>query len=180
MNKRLYLLVAAVALASMVLAACGPAAATEAPATAPAAPAATQPPAATAGPTACAPAQANWDPTSANVGAKGMTIAYEQEPDQATGEFSNMSFAVWIYQMFGAGPGKWDDKNNLIPYLASEIPSTQNGDISADGTTVTWKLKPCIFWSDGQPITSEDIKFTWQAMMDKANNPIRLLACSAT
>lgn len=172
MNKKLYLLVAAVALASMVLAACGGPAATEAPATAPAAPAATTGPAVTAGPTACAPAQANWDPTTANTGSKGITIGYEQEPDQATGQFSNMSFTAWIYQMFGFGPGKWDDKNNLVAYGAAEVPSNANGDLSADGLTLTWKLKPCIFWSDGQPITSDDIKYTWQAMTDKANNPI--------
>ncbi len=171
MNKKLYVLVAALALASMVLAACGtPATATEAPTSA--APAATQPPAATAGPTACAPAKMGWDPTTADTGSKGITIAYEQEPDQATGEYSNMSFAIWLYQMFGIGPGKWDDKGNLIPYVASEIPSTANGDVSADGMTLTWKLKPCIFWSDGQPITSDDIKFTWQSQMDKGNNPI--------
>ena len=173
MNKKLYVLVAALAAASMVLAACGtPATATEAPTTAPAAPAATTVPGATAAPTACAPAKMGWDPTTADTGSKGITIAYEQEPDQATGEYSNMSFTAWIYQMFGLGPGKWDDKNNLVAYAASEIPSTDNGDISADGLTLTWKLKPCIFWSDGQPITSQDIKFTWQSMSDKANNPI--------
>jgi peptide/nickel transport system substrate-binding protein len=83
-----------------------------------------------------------------------------------------MSFAEWIYQMYGLGTGKWDDKNNLVPYAAAEIPSADNGDLAADGTSVTWKLKPCIFWSDGEPITSKDIEFTWKAYMDTANNPI--------
>ena len=157
----------------MVLAACGtPATATEAPTTAPVAPAATTAPGATAAPTACAPAKMGWDPTTADTGSKGITIAFEQEPDQAVALYSNMSFAAWIWQMYGVGPGKWDDKNQLVPYAAAEIPSSSNGDISADGKTVTWKLKPCIFWSDGQPITSKDILFTWQSEMDKANNPI--------
>jgi peptide/nickel transport system substrate-binding protein len=166
-NKKLYVLGAALALLSMVLSACGPAAtATEA------APAATSAPAVPAGPTACAPAKMGWDPTTADMGSKGITIAYEQEPDQATGQFSNMSFTAWIYQMFGAGPAKWDDKGNLVPYMITEVPSTDNGDLSADGMTLTYKLKPCIFWSDGQPITSKDIAFTWKAMLDKANAPI--------
>ena len=167
MNKKLYVLIAAIVLASMVLAGCAPAAtATEAPA-----PAATSAPAVTAGPTACAPAVAGWDPTTADKGTKGITIAYEQEPDVAVGQFSNMSFTAWLYQMFGVGPGKWDDKNNLVPYLATEVPSQDNGDVSADGKTITWKLKPCIFWSDGQPITSKDFVFTWKAMIDPANAP---------
>ncbi len=168
MNKKLYILIAMVMAASMLLSACAPAAtATQAPP-----PAATAAPAVTAGPTACAPAQAGWDPTKADKGTKGITIAYEQEPDVAVGVFSNMSFSEWLYQMYGAGPGKWDDKNNLVTYMASEIPSTDNGDVSADGLTVTWKLKPCLFWSDGEPLTSADFLYTWQAVMDPANAPI--------
>lgn len=49
-----------------------------------------------------------------------------------------------------------------IPILAKEIPSTQNGEISADYTTVTWKLKDGILWSDGQPFTADDVVYTWQ------------------
>jgi peptide/nickel transport system substrate-binding protein len=169
-------------LASIVLAACGapatsaptqPPAATQAPTTAATeAPTGAATEAPTSAPTQCAPAQPGWDPTTADTGTKGITIAFEQEPDQAVGNFSNMSFAEWIYQMYGVGTGKWDDKNNLVPYAATEIPSADNGDVSADGTSVTWKLKPCIFWSDGEPITSKDIAFTWKAITDPANAPI--------
>jgi peptide/nickel transport system substrate-binding protein len=162
-NRKLYLLLAMLVLASMALGACGPAAtpaATEAPAT--------EAPTAQA---ACAPAQAGWDPTTADTGAKGINIAFEQEPDQAVGIFSNMSFAAWIWQMYGVGPGKWDDQNNLVAYAATEVPGADNGDVSADGLTVTWKFKPCIFWSDGEPITSKDLAYTWQAIMDPANAP---------
>jgi len=49
-----------------------------------------------------------------------------------------------------------------IPVLAKEIPSVQNGEISADYTTVTWKLKSGVTWSDGQPFTADDVVFTWQ------------------
>lgn len=112
-----------------------------------------------------------WDPTKADTGSKGMTIAFEQEPDELTGTYTAMAFAAWVWQMFGIGPGKWDDKNNLVPYTATEIPSVENGGISPDALTVTWRLKPCIFWSDGQPITSKDFAFTWKSDMDPANTP---------
>ncbi len=48
-----------------------------------------------------------------------------------------------------------------IPILAKEIPSVQNGTVSADYTTVTWKLKDGVTWSDGQPFTADDVKFTY-------------------
>ena len=56
-----------------------------------------------------------------------------------------------------------------LPDLASEVPSTTNGDISADGLTITLKLKPNLKWSDGQPITSKDILYTWQMNVDPKN-----------
>ncbi len=48
----------------------------------------------------------------------------------------------------------------LIPVLAAEIPSIENGGISEDFTTVTWRLKPGVTWSDGTPLTAADVAFT--------------------
>jgi peptide/nickel transport system substrate-binding protein len=122
-KRTIYALLTALVLASMTLAACGPTA--------------TEAPASTQAPATAAPAE------------KGINIAFEQEPDQLVAAFSNMSFAAWIWQMFGVGPGRWDDKNNLVPYAATEIPSTENGGVSADGLTITYHLKPNLKWSDG-------------------------------
>lgn len=52
------------------------------------------------------------------------------------------------------------DDGTLIPVLAAEIPSLENGGIAADYTAVTWKLKPDLKWSDGSAVTAEDVKFT--------------------
>jgi peptide/nickel transport system substrate-binding protein len=161
-KKKLYFIASALLLASMVLTACGTG---TAPAVTPPPPAADTP----SSPAACAPAVPDWNPAAADTGTKGITIAFEQEPDQAFGLFSNMSFSAWISQMYAAGLGKWDDKNNFIPELASEIPSADNGGVSADGLTVTWHLNPCAFWSDGTPFTSKDVLFTWKAELDPGN-----------
>ena len=59
-----------------------------------------------------------------------------------------------------------DIDGKFVPVLAAEIPSTQNGDLAADGTSVTWKLKSGVKWSDGQPFTTKDIVFTWQYVTD--------------
>jgi peptide/nickel transport system substrate-binding protein len=56
-----------------------------------------------------------------------------------------------------------------IPVLAKEIPSVQNGEISADYTTVTWKLKDGVVWSDGVPFTADDVVFTWQFVTKPEN-----------
>jgi len=56
-----------------------------------------------------------------------------------------------------------------VAILAKEIPSVQNGELSADGTSVTWKLKDGVKWSDGTPFTSADVKATWQYIMKPEN-----------
>ena len=54
----------------------------------------------------------------------------------------------------------WDAEGNLVPQLAAEIPSRQNGGVGADGRTVTWKLKRGVTWHDGKPFTADDVVFT--------------------
>jgi len=54
-----------------------------------------------------------------------------------------------------------------VPVLVKEIPSTQNGELAADGTGVTWKLKDGVKWSDGTPFTAADVKATY----DYVSNP---------
>lgn len=55
----------------------------------------------------------------------------------------------------------------LIPFLAAEAPSLENGGVAEDGLSVTWKLKPDVVWSDGEPFTADDVKFTF----DFISNP---------
>lgn len=56
----------------------------------------------------------------------------------------------------------FDQEGVLTPILAAEVPSLENGGLAADGTAVTWKLKPGVTWADGVPFTAEDVKFTYE------------------
>jgi peptide/nickel transport system substrate-binding protein len=60
----------------------------------------------------------------------------------------------------------WDGDGNLNPVLAAEIPSIQNGGLSADAKSVIWKLKPGVKWHDGKPFTADDIVFNWEYARD--------------
>ncbi len=51
---------------------------------------------------------------------------------------------------------------SLEACLAEEVPSLENGGVAEDGTSVTYKLKQGVVWSDGEPFTAEDVKFTWE------------------
>jgi peptide/nickel transport system substrate-binding protein len=62
----------------------------------------------------------------------------------------------------------WDNDGNLFAVLASEVPSPQNGGVSADGKVVTWKLKQGVTWHDGKPFTADDVVFNWEFIKDPA------------
>jgi peptide/nickel transport system substrate-binding protein len=56
----------------------------------------------------------------------------------------------------------FDEEENLIPFLAVEIPSLENGGLAEDGRSVTWKLKENVRWADGEPFTARDVLFTYE------------------
>ncbi|MDE9449384.1 peptide ABC transporter substrate-binding protein [Aliiroseovarius sp. Z3] len=55
---------------------------------------------------------------------------------------------------------RYDETGNLVPWLAADIPTLANGGISDDLTTITWRLRPDLTWSDGMNFTAHDVVFT--------------------
>ena len=68
----------------------------------------------------------------------------------------------------------WDVDGNLNAILAAELPSIQNGGLSADAKSVTWKLKPGVKWHDGKPCTADDVVFTWEYARDPATAAVSI------
>ncbi len=68
----------------------------------------------------------------------------------------------------------WATDGTLVPVLAAEIPSIENGGLAADGTSVTWKLKRGVKWHDGQPFTADDVVFNWEYAKDPATASVTI------
>ena len=62
----------------------------------------------------------------------------------------------------------FDPDGNVVPVLAAETPSQQNGGLARDLTSVTWKLKKGVTWHDGKPLTADDVVFTYEFVSDPA------------
>jgi len=100
---------------------------------------------------------------------KVVTFAWTQEPDSLNDYYTNMWYAAGVIELISCGPWVYDDTNSAIPELAKEIPSIENGGVSADGLTITINLVEHATWSDGTPVTSADFVFTYDMIMDDAN-----------
>lgn len=57
---------------------------------------------------------------------------------------------------------RYDENGGMVPWLVDEVPTVANGGVAEDLKSITWKLKEGVTWSDGSPMTSADIKFSWQ------------------
>ena len=62
----------------------------------------------------------------------------------------------------------YDPDGNIVPALAAEVPSVDNGGLAKDGTWVIWRLKRGVTWHDGKPFTAEDVVFNWEYVSDPA------------
>ncbi len=82
-------------------------------------------------------------------------------PHLAAG-FQDFEAARIVYEPLAT----YEPNGDMVPVLAELIPTPENGGLSKDGRTVTWKLKPNVRWSDGQPFTAEDVVFTYQFVTD--------------
>ena len=159
--NKLYLLLSIVVIASLTLAACGGApAATEAPATEPAVPPSTEEPSAATEPPATEPAA---EPSGI------ATITFTQEPDSLSPMYTSMWFSSITRQFWNQGLWTFDDNNGAVPILAAEIPTAENGGVSADGKTLTIKLREDAKWSDGEPFTANDLVFTYNMIVSDKN-----------
>jgi len=61
---------------------------------------------------------------------------------------------------------RYDPQGNMVPFLATEIPTVGNGGVSEDLTSITWNLRDDILWSDGTPLTSADVVFSAEFCMN--------------
>ena len=114
-------------------------------------------------------AQARFDykPTKAGGGGPLKTLLW-QAPTLLQPHFAVGTKDQEACRLFYEPLAYWDSDANLIPILASEVPSLEGGTLASDGMWVVWKLKPGVTWHDGKPFTADDCVFTWQYAVDPA------------
>jgi peptide/nickel transport system substrate-binding protein len=100
---------------------------------------------------------------------KVATIIYTQEFDSLAPLYTSMWFSWTTWQMYLHWAWEFDENNEPFPRLVKEIPSVENGGISADGRVITMKLRDDIKWSDGTPVTADDFIFTWEMAVSTSN-----------
>jgi peptide/nickel transport system substrate-binding protein len=106
---------------------------------------------------------------AANAAEKVVTMGIYQEPETLNTYIGVQTVITYVHKPFAEYLIDVNEKGEYVPVLLSEVPSVANGGVSEDGLTITYKLKKGVKWSDGQPFTSADVKFTWEALVNPKN-----------
>jgi peptide/nickel transport system substrate-binding protein len=97
------------------------------------------------------------------------TITFTQEPDNLNYLYTTMFFSAITRDFWNKGLWSYDDQNKPVPEIAAEIPTAENGGLSADGKTITVKLRDDVKWSDGEDVTADDFVFSYDMVMSDKN-----------
>jgi peptide/nickel transport system substrate-binding protein len=96
------------------------------------------------------------DPTtivSATIGDM-VTMDPAQAYDTASGEIIQNTYETLIF--FNR-----ESASSFVPMLATEVPSAANGGISADGKTITFKIRQGVKFHNGDPMTATDVAYSF-------------------
>ena len=123
--------------------------------------------------TGLAQAQTKWTFNPAKRGGGGIVkTLWWQAPTLLNPHFANGTKDQDASRVFYEPLGAYDPDGNIVPVLAAEVPSLQNGQVAKDGLSVTWRLKKNVVWHDGKPFTADDVVFNWEYVTDPATSAI--------
>lgn len=94
-----------------------------------------------------------------------LIVGYDREPDTMNRYATHILEDIESCVVEGLVTN--DEHMNIVPVLASEIPTVENGGVLLrpdGGMDVTWKLRSGVKWHDGVTHTSADVAFTVDAI----------------
>ncbi len=102
-----------------------------------------------------------------------LVICMSQEPDTLYVVTSNMAVQRNVYNAYMDMGSASDTGYWFYTELLEKLPTLEDGDavlIGEEGPegqlVITYKIKPGIYWHDGEPLTAEDFKYAYDVRMD--------------
>lgn len=96
-----------------------------------------------------------------------LTLLYWQAPSMLNPYLSGTTKGMHAASLVLEPLARYDETGQMVPWLAEEIPTLENGGVTEDLMSITWKLKEGLVWSDGSPLTAEDFVFTAEYCLDE-------------
>jgi oligopeptide transport system substrate-binding protein len=88
------------------------------------------------------------------------------DPETLDPQKAGFATDISIVRQLFRGLVYFDQDLNVAAAAAEEVPSVENGGISEDGLTYTFKLRDGLEWSDGSPLTAHDWEYSFKRFFD--------------
>ncbi len=99
-----------------------------------------------------------------------IVIVIPEDPPGFNAIVTDTGYDQLVAELTMLGVAEIDPFGNFYTELAADLPTLENGGVVFDEDAwtmdVTWKLRENIAWADGEPVTADDVIFTWNAIMD--------------
>jgi peptide/nickel transport system substrate-binding protein len=108
--------------------------------------------------------------TPAKKADEGIVVVIAEDPPSFNPVITDTGYDSLVMELVMLGLTDIDPNGNVFPELAAELPTKENGGVVVnenDSTmTVTWKMRQDVQWSDGKPVTADDVIFTYASISD--------------
>jgi oligopeptide transport system substrate-binding protein len=88
------------------------------------------------------------------------------EPKTIDPHLTNFASETTLTKPLFAGLFTYDESLRVVPNVATEVPTVDNGGVSRDGLTYTVKLDKDAKWSDGKAVTANDFVYSMKRALD--------------
>lgn len=100
-----------------------------------------------------------------------VVILAPEDPPSFNGIVTDTGYEQMAMKLVLLGMASVDPNGEVYPVIAAELPTVENGGVVVDEDAwtmdVTWKMRDDIYWADGEPLTADDVVFTWNALSDE-------------
>jgi oligopeptide transport system substrate-binding protein len=97
-----------------------------------------------------------------------LRIRIAGDPTTLDPQLAAVAEEISIVKQLFRGLFAYDEGLDVVPALAREMPTKDNGGISGDGLTYRINLRRDATWSDGEPVTAHDFVYAFQRLFDPA------------
>lgn len=98
---------------------------------------------------------------------QALRVWLDGEPQYIDPSKADFAAAVAIAKNTHATLLRFDPlSGQLLPYVAEQVPTRENGGISEDGLTYTYRISEGAVWEDGTPITAQQFVYSIYRLLD--------------
>ena len=113
-----------------------------------------------------APAQAGQPPSANLAQNQEFRFSLTGEPPGLDPQYASWDPAIAVLSSLFDSLLGFDENFKLVPAVAREVPTLENGGISLDLKTYTYRLRNDVRWNDGQIVTAKDFDYAIRRLFD--------------